>query len=102
MKAEELKVIEVVCPCCGGRLTVDAALAQVIAHEAPPRRKAAVDLDDASQRLAKEAVRREEQFRRSAEQQKTRAQLLDRKFAEALKKTRDEPGPPPVREIDLD
>ena len=96
------ELFEVVCPCCGARLKVDASLAKVIAYEPPPKPAKAPDLDRASKLLQKEAARREALFQQSAEEEKTKAQLLERKFEEALKKTKDEPLAPPTRDIDLD
>ncbi len=94
--------LEVVCPCCGARLKVDAALGKVIDHESPPKRSKAPDLDEASKLLQKEAARREALFKQSAEEEKVKSQLLERKFEEALKKTKDEPLTPPLRDFDLD
>jgi uncharacterized Zn finger protein (UPF0148 family) len=96
------ELFEVICPCCGARLKVDAPLAKVIAHEPPPKHTKAPDLDRASNLLQKEAQRREALFQQSAEEEKIKAQLLERKFEEALKKTKDEPLAPPTRDIDLD
>ena len=96
------ELLELVCPCCGARLKVDASLAKVIAHEPPPKPAKAPDLDRASKLLQKEAARREALFQQSAEEEKIKAQLLERKFEEALKKTKDEPLAPPLRDIDLD
>ncbi len=93
---------EVVCPCCGARLKVDLRLGQVIAHEPSKKRLPAPDLDHAAELLRKEAERREDLFRRSAEGEKTKAEVLERKFEEALKKTQGEPPTRPLRDIDLD
>src|SRR5260370_15367148 len=48
----------VTCPCCDGRLTIDPALEAVIAHEAPPRAKSGLGLDDALHSLKGAAARR--------------------------------------------
>ena len=94
---------EVTCPCCGARLKVDAELRKVIAHQPPPsRHQGARSLDRASQLLKKEAARRETHFRQSAEEERIKSQLLERKFEEALRKTKEEPVTRPMREIDLD
>ncbi len=95
-------IFEVGCPCCGARLKVDATLGKVIAQEPPPKRAKAPDLDEATKLLQKEAARREAAFKQSAEEEKVKSQLLERKFEEALKKTKGEPVTPPLREIDLD
>lgn len=94
--------VEVTCPCCGARLTVDVELGQVITHVPPPRQSKAPDFDQASQLLEKEKARREALFNQSAEDEKVKSKLLDRKFEEGLKKSKDEPITRPVRDIDLD
>jgi uncharacterized Zn finger protein (UPF0148 family) len=94
--------IEVVCPCCGARLKIDAELSKVISLQPPPRHTKAPDLDDVGQLLDKEKARREALFRQSEEEEKVKSDLLDRKFTEALKKTKDEPITRPTRDIDLD
>lgn len=93
---------EVVCPCCGARLKVDRELGKVIAHEAPARPAHAPDLDRAGLLLKKRAEEREARFRQSAEDEKSKSRLLERKFAEALEKAKDEPVTRPARDIDLD
>ncbi|MBZ5537273.1 MAG: hypothetical protein LAO31_15065 [Acidobacteriia bacterium] len=92
----------VACPCCGARLDVDQQLGKVIAHEAPHKKAPAVDLDRAAELLKAEEARRDALFNQSAEEMKTHAQLLERKFAAALEKTKDEPNVKPIRDIDLD
>jgi predicted amidophosphoribosyltransferase len=95
--------ISVTCPCCGANLTVDANLQKVIAHEAPPaRHQAAPDLDRVDVLLREQAARREAIFRQSAADEKSKPQLLEKKFAEALKKSKNQPVEKPTRDIDLD
>ncbi|PYV24598.1 MAG: hypothetical protein DMG27_12490 [Acidobacteria bacterium] len=94
--------VEAVCPCCGARLKIDATLGRVVAHQAPPRRTKAPDLERAGALLRKEAAQREAHFRQSTEAEKIKSQLLERKFQEALAKSKDEPLTPPTRDIDLD
>jgi len=94
--------VEVFCPCCGARLTVDAELGKVLRHTAPPKHAQAPDLEHAAQLLEKEKSRREALFKQSTEETKIKSQLLERKFEEALKHTKDEPITPPTRDIDLD
>lgn len=96
---------ETTCPCCGARITIDTALHRVIAHEASPKRRQSADLDrlnHAADVLAKQAERREAHFRESTEDEKVKTDLLSRKFEEALKRTRDQPVKPSLRDIDLD
>ncbi len=102
MARRDSKQADVVCPCCGARLQIDIALGKVIAHEPPPKHSKAPDLDHASKLLQEEAARREALFKQSVEEEKIKAQLLERKFEEAMKKRKDEPITPPLRDIDLD
>ncbi|MGD0695863.1 MAG: hypothetical protein ABSB82_13510 [Terriglobia bacterium] len=94
--------LELTCPCCGARLSIDRELGKVIAHEAPPRVVHAPDFDRASQLLEKQKARREALFTQSAEDEKVKSKVLERKFEEALKKTKDEPITRPDRDFDLD
>ncbi len=96
------KPLEVVCPCCGARLEVDKELGKVLFHEPPPKNTRAPNLDHASQLLKKEAERRENLFKQSAEDEKIKSELLERRFKEAFEKTKDVPAGPPLKEIDLD
>jgi hypothetical protein len=90
------------CPCCGATMIVDAFLQKVISHQPPPKAPSSVSLDKAADILRQQAERREALFRQSTEDQKTKSQLLERKFQEALKKSKDEPLTRPQRDIDLD
>ncbi len=89
------------CPCCGARILVDLNLRKIIAHEPPARNVHAPDLDRATLYLKEQAERREELFKQSTEEEKKKAQILERKFAEALKKSKDQPVTRPMRDIDL-
>jgi hypothetical protein len=95
--------IVVQCPGCSARLTIDPKLGKVVAHEAPPKISThAHDLDRAAMLLKEQAARREELFKQSAADLKTKSQVLDRIFESALEKSRDEPVTKPTRDIDLD
>jgi uncharacterized Zn finger protein (UPF0148 family) len=102
MKKPRHKTAEVVCPSCGARLEVDTELGKVLFHEPPPRPAKAPDLNHASELLKKQAAHRESLFKQSAEEEKMKSELLDRRFKEAFEKTKDVPVGPPLKEIDLD
>ena len=102
MKKSRPKTLEVVCPCCGARLEVDPELGKVLFHEPPPKTGKAPDLDQATLLLKKQAERRESLFKQSAEEQKMKSELLDRRFKQAFEKSKDVPTGPPIKEIDLD
>jgi hypothetical protein len=91
----------VTCPGCQGRLTIDAGLQAIVAHEPPPRIRSDMDLGDALSSLRGAAVRREERFKEQVKAEGSKSQVLDRKFKEGLKKAKDDPDPP-VNPLDLD
>jgi len=94
--------LTVECPCCGARLIIDAKLGKVLRHEEPPQKQGSLDLDNVQDLLRGQAMRREEIFRQSSADLKIQSELLDRKFAEALEKSKAEPVTKPTRDIDLD
>ncbi|MHB8539668.1 MAG: hypothetical protein ACYDCD_01815 [Candidatus Acidiferrales bacterium] len=94
--------IEVECPCCQAKLTVDPELAAVLSHVPPPKPPPSVDLDDTARLLKEQAERVEEKFRQSVEAERTKEDVLARKFAEGLKKAKDKPIEKPLRDFDLD
>jgi hypothetical protein len=94
--------LSVECPCCGARLTIDAKLGKVVSYEAPPPKRSALDLDHAAALLKEQAARREAIFKQSTEDMKIQSQVLERKFAAALEKSKEEPVKKPTRDIDLD
>ncbi|MBI4167056.1 MAG: hypothetical protein HY508_15120 [Acidobacteria bacterium] len=102
MGGKNKSTMEVTCPCCGAQLKLDAELGKVLHHTAPPKPDRSPDLDHAARLLEKEKARREALFQQSTEDQKIKSDLLDRKFQEALKQTKDEPITRPTRDIDLD
>jgi uncharacterized Zn finger protein (UPF0148 family) len=102
MSKHKGKTAEIVCPCCGARLEIDMELGKILFHEPPPKTSKAPDLNQASELLKKEAERRESLFKQSAEEEKIKSELLERRFKEAFEKTKDVPTGPPLKEIDLD
>ena len=94
-------VIEIDCPCCGAKMTVDRQLGLVLAHVAPVR-PPSIDLDDTAQLLRRQSEAVEAKFRASVEAEKTKEDVLARKFAEGLKKAKDAPIEKPIRDFDLD
>ena len=91
----------VTCPCCNGRLTIDAALEAVVAHEAPPRPRSGLGLDEALSSLGGQAAKREQLFKDQLKAEQSKGKVLDRKFQEGLKKAKDLPGKP-LNPMELD
>ncbi len=94
--------VEVTCPCCRAKLTVDPQLAVVLSHEAPPKAAPDVDISDAARILQEQARKREDKFRESWDAEQKKEDVLARKFEEGLKKAKDQPIEKPVRDFDLD
>jgi len=94
---------EVACPCCGAMLKVDSSTQAVISHIPPERPKTFNDFEEAARAMKEQGTRRESLFRQSVEAEKNKANLLEKKFQEAMKRAKESPdSAPPVRDIDLD
>lgn len=93
---------DVLCPCCGATLKVDAATRAVIAHTPPPVKKTFSDMEEAARAMREQDSRKESIFRQSVEAEKQRADLLEKKFQEAVKRAKEAPDAPHIRDFDLD
>ena len=91
----------ITCPCCQGKLTIDAELKAVIAHQEAPRQRSTADLGAAFDQLRSRSAEREERFKQQMQAEAQKGKLLDRKFQESLKKAKDSPDPP-KRPFDYD
>jgi hypothetical protein len=100
-KAKE-KAFEVACPDCGAMLKIDAASGLVVSHTPAPRKRMFEDLETAAKAMREHDERNESIFRQSVDAEKNRDDLLDKKFAEALRKAKDAPEGRPLRDFDLD
>ena len=90
------------CPCCGARLIIDERTGKVLRHDEQPLRRDSLDLDNVQDILRNQANQREDIFRQSFSDLKNQSEFLDRKFAEALEKSKGEQVTKPMRDIDLD
>jgi hypothetical protein len=100
-KAKE-KIFELACPDCGAMIKVDAATGLVVSHTPAPRKRMFEDLEAAAKAMREQDERKESIFRQSVEAEKNKADLLEKKFAEAMRKAKDAPEGKPLREFDLD
>jgi hypothetical protein len=92
---------EVLCPCCNARLKVDAELKAIIDHEVPKTPRKYATVDDALGALKGADEEREKKFAASIEAERSKKEVLNRKFAELVEKTRGDTSKP-IRDIDLD
>ena len=92
---------QVLCPCCSARLKVDPELKAIIDHEVPKTPRKYASVDDALGALKGADEEREKKFAASIEAEKSKKDVLNRKFAELVEKTKGDTSKP-VRDIDLD
>ena len=94
---------DVTCPCCHAVLKVDAGAQAVIAHTAPAAPKTFNDFEDAARAMREQNSRKESVFRQAVEAQKNSAELMEKKFQEAVKRAKESPDTgKPIRDFDLD
>ncbi len=75
----------------------------VIAHTAPAVPKTFADLEEAGRALKERDSRKESIFRQSVEAEKNKADILEKKFQEAVKRAKETPDTGrPIRDFDLD
>jgi len=94
--------LQVTCPCCKAKLSVDPALGVVLSHEEPPRTGPNLDLTNAAGILSEQQRQREDKFADSWFQETNKEDILAKKFEEAMKKAKDAPAGKPIRDFDLD
>lgn len=101
--AKNIPAFEVTCPCCNAVLKVDPEDKAVISHTAAVQPKMFNDIEAAARAMKEQDSRRESIFRQSVEAQKHAADLLEKKFQEAIKKAKESPDTgKPIRDFDLD
>ena len=93
--------IDVICPCCQSRLTIDTVEQAVVRHEEPTKAAPSMDMQEALGTLKADAHRREAQFQQALAAERQKGKVLEKKFEEFLKKAREDRSPPP-RPIDLE
>lgn len=83
-------------------LRIDANTGLVVSHTPAPRKRMFEDLETAAKAMREQNERKESIFRQSVDAEKNKADLLEKKFADALRKAKDAPDVKPLREFDLD
>src|SRR5437764_11752051 len=91
------------CPHCGANLRVDPETKAVIAHTPPVRPKTFNDFEEAARAMKEQDNRRESLFAQSVANEKNKADLMEKKFQEAVRKAKETPDTgKPIRDFDLD
>lgn len=103
MGKKSSEAYEVGCPCCGAVLKIDPATHAVISHVAPVKPKTFADFDAAHKAMREQEGRKESLFQQAVAAEKNKADVLEKKFQEAMKKARENPEEGPmIRDFDLD
>lgn len=102
MSDKPTATIQVTCPCCDARLTIDPSLPAVLDHKLPARPQIVAELKDAVKLVKEEATRRDQKYQQIAEAEKNKSKVLEAKFQELFKKAKEEPIKKPLKDIDLD
>ena len=96
------QIFEVACPDCAAMLRIDRATGLVVSHTPAPRKRMFEDLETAAKAMRDQDERKESIFRQSVEAERNKGDLLEKKFADALRKAKDAPEGKPLRDFDLD
>ena len=84
-------------------LKVDPSSKAVISHVAKAIPKTFNDIEEAARSMREQDNRKESLFRQSVEAEKNKADLLEKKFQEAIRKAKESPDTgKPIRDFDLD
>jgi hypothetical protein len=102
MAQNERSTIQIACPCCSATLTIDPSLPAVLDHKLPAKPQLIAELKDAARMVKEEATRRDEKYQQLVEAEKNKSKVLEAKFQELFKKTKEEPIRKPLKDIDLD
>lgn len=92
------------CPDCGSDITVDLTSGQVVFHTAKHQTSAAgKDFDRLLAGLDESKARADEVFQREMAALEDQDRLMEEKFREAMRRSKEEPEQdPPIRPWDLD
>ena len=103
MSSKEQAPFEVACPDCGAMLKIDPATRAVIGHTPAPRKRSFEDFETAARAMREQDERKESLFRQAVDAEKNKNDVLEKKFAEALRKAKESPDTgKPLRDFDLD
>jgi uncharacterized Zn finger protein (UPF0148 family) len=91
---------EILCPCCGASITVDAATGAVLFH-VEPRKTPQVSFEEAANEVQAARNRAASKFQKAMDERAHQSEILEKKFRKALEKAADDDAPP-EKPFDLD
>lgn len=92
----------VTCPCCGALLTIDGDARLAVRFEAPPSTEEKATFDARLKTLEEEKRVAEEKYQESIRAEKSKKEVLEKKFQDLFQKAKEGPAGPVKRDIDLD
>ena len=94
---------DVTCPDCGGVLRIDPDTHAVLSHTPAPRKRTFEDFETAARAMREGDERKESLFRQAIDAEKNKEDVMEKRFAEALRKAKESPASErPLRDFDLD
>jgi hypothetical protein len=103
VSAASENTFDVTCPDCGGILRIDPLLRTIVSHTSAPRKRTFDDFETAARVMREGEERKQSLFRQAVDAEKNKADLMERRFADALKKAKESPATErPLREFDLE
>ena len=99
-KKPSAELFDITCPCCQALIKVDPETKAVIAHT-PAVKKMFNDFEEAARAMKEQESRKESLFEQSVAAERNKADLLEKKFQEAMKRAKETPDTKPLRDIDL-
>ncbi|MEJ2368502.1 MAG: hypothetical protein P8Z49_09205 [Acidobacteriota bacterium] len=96
------KEFKVTCPCCGALLTIDGKELLVVSHEAKAEPGNTTSFEDRLKGLEAEKRQSEERYLEAVRSEKSKKDVLNRKFEDLFEKAKQQPAGPITRDIDLD
>lgn len=93
---------KVTCPHCRALLEIDPDHKLVVGGEAPPAQKEGLSFDERMKKLEEEKKNAQSKFEESVRAEKSKKEVLEKKFRELAEKAKDDKGIPMKRDIDLD
>jgi uncharacterized Zn finger protein (UPF0148 family) len=91
---------EILCPCCGSTITVDAATGAVVFH-VEPRKAPQASFEEAANEVQAARSRAASKFQKAMDERAHQSEILEKKFRKALEKAADDDAPP-EKPFDLD
>jgi hypothetical protein len=93
--------LDVVCPCCSTKLTIERASGEILAEERP-KQDAEKTFEGAMGQVQSGAQRREDAFSKAFKRTQRMEDILTKKFEEAKKKADSDPDAKPPSPFDSD